>query len=119
MSSAAPSSATPPPPAEPAPGTSSNQGSPVVITVGEDEAEVLQDVDVDQPTQDDSAPSDDDAPATNLQKGRKRKTEPVHLSEENERLLGEWMVDQHSFLYDRGHPDYKNKKKSRAVLGDH
>ena len=46
---------------------------------------------------------------------KRKKTLPVYPSDEQERMLGEW-VQEHSFLYDRGLPEFKDVRKKSSLF---
>ena len=46
---------------------------------------------------------------------KRKKTSPVFLSDEQERMLGEW-VQEHPFLYDRGLPGFKDVGKKSSLF---
>ena len=46
---------------------------------------------------------------------KRKKTSPVFLSDEQERMLGEW-VQKHPFLYDRELPEFKDVRQKSSLF---
>ncbi|KAG0715718.1 hypothetical protein GWK47_011308 [Chionoecetes opilio] len=114
------SATSPPAPSMPGTSNSADQEELVINLAGEN-GEVVEQVD-DEESDDDKDPpppqSGVEQPQQPQPRKRRRKSTNIILTEETERMLGEWLEFEVPYLYDKGDPRHKQKEHIEHVWAE-
>ncbi|KAG0729717.1 hypothetical protein GWK47_003411 [Chionoecetes opilio] len=114
------------PPATSMPGTSNSADQEeLVINLAGENGEVVEQVDDEESDDDDDDDKDPPPPQSGVEqpqqpqpRKRRRKSTNIILTEETERMLGEWLEFEVPYLYDKGDPRHKQKEHIEHVWAE-